>query len=94
MRITGTVRVDMTMFVVDRFLYFGDNECHYLWSLSPSGCPLSVEVNIGEANEVVWTARAVDVLAAAQSVSIVGDDVIGVGHAMAELQAQFEQRAA
>lgn len=94
MRITGTVRVDMTMFVANRCLYFGDDECHYLWSLSPSSGPLNVEVNIGEANDVVWTERAVDSLAAAQSVAIVGDDVVGVEHAMAELQAQFEQRAA
>ena len=94
MRITATVEVDMSEFVQDGLLYFGDAEVRHLYWLAPGPAPVHVTLRIGAARSVVWTERAVDALIGAQSVALVGSSSLGLSVAMAELQAQFEGRAA
>ena len=94
MRITATVQVDMTGFVHNQCLYFGDAEIRHLYALAPVPSPMHITLLIGDARSVSWTPRAVDALIGAQSVALVGSSSLGLSVAMAELQAQFEQRAA
>jgi hypothetical protein len=94
MRITATVEVDMTGFVHDQCLYFGDAEIRHLYRLAPVPAPMHITLLIGDARSVVWTTRAVEALVGAQSVALVGSSSLGLSVAMAELQAQFEGRAA
>ena len=94
MRITATVQVDMTAYVQDQCLYFGDAAIRHLYTHLPVPAPVHITVQIGDARSVVWTERAVDALVGAQSVALVGSSSLGLSVAMAELQAQFEGRAA
>jgi hypothetical protein len=94
MRITATVEVDLTSYVQDQCLYFGDAEVRHLYGHVPVGAPLHITLRVGDARTVVWTERAVDALLGAQSVALVGSSSLGLSVAMAELQAQFESRAA
>jgi hypothetical protein len=93
-RITATVEVDMTRFVQDRCLYFGDREVQHLYRYAPVAAPVGLTIRIGDAVSVVWDERSVDALVGAQSVAVVGSSLRGVESAMAALQAQFEARAA
>lgn len=94
MRITATVEVDLSAFVADRYLYFGDAEIAHLYRYAPVAAPVALTLRIGDALAVEWTDRAVDALEGAQSVAIVGTSLRGVETAMVALQAQFERRAA
>jgi len=93
-RITATVEVDMTRFVRDDCLVFGDTEVYHLYRSVPVFAPLHVTLRVGDARSVVWTPRAVDALVDAQSVALVGSSSVGLSAAMAALQVKFEERAA
>lgn len=94
MNITGLVRIDLSEYV-DRAwtLYVGDAVVRAIYARLVRGAA-RVELHIGDARDVHWDPRLVEMLAGTVRVTVVGADSRGVAQATDALRAVFKTSAA